>query len=256
MKNDTSIRENGHLNGKMAFVTGGSRGMGAAIVKRLASEGAKVVFTHSGNNGEKAAQVADEVNKAGGEAVDIIADNQNGESISTAIQEATSRYGKIDILVNNAGIFLYKPSQEATLEEFDRMMSVNVRAVFLAMKEAAAKMPEGGRIITIGSNVADRVSDPNMGLYSMSKSALIGLNKGMARELGPRDITVNLVQPGPIDTDMNPADSEMALEIKKHIPVSRYGKVEEIAGLVSFLTGPESRFITGTSITIDGGFNS
>ncbi|MBC9797469.1 SDR family NAD(P)-dependent oxidoreductase [Sinomicrobium weinanense] len=256
MKNDTSISKHRQLHGKIAFVTGGSRGMGAAIVKRLASEGARVVFTHSGNHSEKAALVADEVKKAGGEAEEIVADNQSAEGVTTAIQEAISRYGKIDILVNNAGVFLYKPTQESTLEDFDRMMSVNVRAVFLAMKEAAGKMPEGGRIITIGSNVADRVGDPNMGLYGMSKSALIGLNKGMARELGSRDITVNLVQPGPIDTDMNPADSDMALELKKHIPVSRYGKAEEIAGLVYFLTGPESRFITGTSITIDGGFNS
>ncbi|RNL93050.1 3-oxoacyl-ACP reductase FabG [Sinomicrobium pectinilyticum] len=256
MTSNTSVLTNESLRGKIAFITGGSRGMGAAIVKRLASEGARVIFTHSGSNTEKADLVVRDVEAAGGEASHLVADNGSAESVTAAVRKVISDYGRIDILVNNAGIFMYKPTQESTEEEFDRMMSVNVKAVFLAMKEAAAGMPEGGRIITIGSNVADRVSDPNMGLYGMSKSALIGLNKGMARELGPRDITVNLVQPGPIDTDMNPADSEMAWEIKKYIPVSRYGKAEEIAGLVSFLTGADSRFITGTSITIDGGFNS
>lgn len=256
MKKETSTIKNGQLNGKTAFVTGGTRGMGEAIVKRLASEGARVIFTHSGNNSEKAARVVDEVEKAGGEAIEMVADNENAESVTAAVRKAISEHGKIDILVNNAGIFQYKLTGESTLEEFDRMMSVNVRAVFLIIREAAAHISEGGRVITIGSNVADHVSDPHMGLYGMSKSALIGLNKGMARELGPRNITVNLVQPGPIDTDMNPANSNMAQEIKKYIPLSRYGKTEEIAGLVSFLTGPDSRFITGTAITIDGGFNS
>lgn len=256
MTSNTSVLKNEQLRDKISFITGGSRGMGAAIVKRLASEGARVIFTHSGNNTEKADLVVREVEAGGGEASHLVADSESAESITAAVRKVISDHGRIDILVNNAGVFLYKQTQESTEEEFDRMMSVNVKAVFLAMKEAAGKMPGGGRIITIGSNVADRVGDANMGLYGMSKSALSGLNMGMARELGPRNITVNLVQPGPIDTDMNPADSKMAGEIRKFIPLARYGSTEEIAGLVSFLAGPESQFITGTSITIDGGFNS
>ncbi len=181
--------QNGHLTGKVAFVTGGSRGMGAAIVKRLAAEGANAIFTHSGNNPEKAALVIAEVEKFGGKGAAIVANNERPEDITRAIRQVVADYGKIDLLINNAGVFSYKSTQESTLGDFDRMIAVNVRAVFVAMQEVAQQMPEGGRIITIGSNVADRVSDGNMGLYGMSKSALIGLNKGMARELGSRNIT-------------------------------------------------------------------
>ncbi|MFC3199374.1 SDR family NAD(P)-dependent oxidoreductase [Parapedobacter deserti] len=249
-------QQSGTLVGKVAFVTGGSRGMGAAIVKRLAAEGAAVAFTHSGNRTDSATAVVSEVEEAGGYAEAIVADNRNARDLSLAIEQVADRYGKIDILVNNAGIFLYKGTQESSLEEFDELVDVNIRAVFIAMRDASRLMPAGGRIITIGSNVADRVTDGNMGLYGMSKSALIGLTKGMAREMGPHNITVNLVQPGPVDTEMNPADSEMACETVGAMAISRYGTTGEIAGLVAYLASEESQFITGTAITIDGGYNS
>src|SRR5690606_21819359 len=172
-----------------------------------------------------------------------------------AMKITVEKFGSIDILVNNAGIYMQKPIQEYSPEEFDQMMNINVKAVFVTSQFAAVHMKHGSRIITIGSNMADRVSASGGSLYAMSKSALIGLNKGIARDLGPQGITVNLIQPGPIDTDMNPENSDFAPILKSFMALNRYGKAEEVAGLVAYLSSEESQFITGASLAIDGGYN-
>lgn len=243
------------ISEKTAFVTGGNRGMGAAIVKQLSADGADVVFTHTGKNTQKANQVLEAVHNYGGRGTALIADNQNPGVLLKALKTATDEFGSIDILVNNAGIYSHKPIEEYTLDEYDRMMNVNVKAVFVASQFAARSMQDGGRIITIGSNLADRTPAPGNSLYSMSKSALTGLTKGIARDLGPRNITANLIQPGPVNTGMNPEDGDAASFLKGFMATNRYGTVDEIAALVAFLSGPESQYITGTSLTIDGGFN-
>jgi 3-oxoacyl-[acyl-carrier protein] reductase len=243
------------LTGKVAFVTGGSRGMGAAIAKRLAREGADVSFTHSGRNNDKANEVFAAIKAEGVEAMSLIADNERPRELVACLQSAQEALGKIDILVNNAGVFSKKLIAEYSEQEYDQMMNVNVKAVFIASQYAAVHMNNGGRIITIGSNMAERVSSSGACLYAMSKSALIGLTKGMARDLGEKKITVNLIQPGPVDTDMNPATASRAAMVIDGLAIKRYGTVEEIASLVSWFAGAESQFITGTAVTIDGGFN-
>lgn len=243
------------LEGKVAFITGGSRGMGSAIAKRLSQEGAFVAFTHSGKHLLRADEILGVIQTNGGKGVALVADSAHPEALQKAIQSVIDQQGPIDILVNNAGVYSANNIAENTLEEFDWMVATNVKAVFVASQLAAKYMKDGGRIITIGSNMADRVSFPGGGLYAMSKSALIGLTKGMARDLGSRNITVNLVQPGPIDTDMNPANSDHAPFLVEALAIKRYGKVEEIAGLVAYLASAEGQFVTGTTITIDGGFN-
>ena len=243
------------LEGKVAFITGGSRGMGAAAAIRLSREGADVVFTHSGKNPARASEILAKIKSEGGKGTSLIADNEDSAAIIAALKTAGETYGAIDILVNNAGIYFQKPTEDFSLEEYDQIMNVNVKAVFVASQFAAKQMKRGGRIITIGSNMADRVTFPGGSLYAMSKSALIGLTKGMARDFGDRNITVNLIQPGPIDTDMNPANSDHAPMLINALAIKRYGTAEEIAGLVAYLASTESNFITGTAITIDGGFN-
>ncbi|MFC4874438.1 SDR family NAD(P)-dependent oxidoreductase [Negadavirga shengliensis] len=244
-----------NLTGKVAFITGGSRGMGAGIAKRLSDAGASVAFTHSGKSEDKAHKVLEAIKSHRGTAMAIKADNEHPDEIIRAMEAGMEAFGPIDILINNAGIFSLKPIGEYGVDEYDQMMKINVKAVFVASQFAAKNMEEGGRIINIGSNMAERVSFPEASLYSMSKSALIGLTKGMARDLGERRITVNLIQPGPVDTDMNPADSDHAASVLTSMAIKRYGKVEEIAGLVAYLCSDEGSFITGTSITIDGGYN-
>ncbi|RAJ75081.1 3-oxoacyl-[acyl-carrier protein] reductase [Chitinophaga dinghuensis] len=243
------------LENKVALVTGGSRGMGAAIVEKLAAEGADIVFTYSKSK-ERADEVSARVSGYGRKAVAIQANNAVAADILHAVDTTIQQFGRIDILVNNAGMYQYKLLEEYTLEDYDLMMAVNTRAVFVASQAAAKYMEAGSRIITIGSNMAERLAAPGGLLYAMSKSALIGLNKGLARDLGSKGITANLVQPGPIDTEMNPADSAHAAAIASFTALGRYGKTEEIASLVSYLAGPESSFITGTTQTIDAGFNS
>ena len=230
--------------------------MGAAIAKRLSEEGANIVFTHSGNNGGKADEVLQTIKNNGSSGRAIVASNEDSDALLHALNTAIQEFGSIDILVNNAATFSLKPVEEYGLDEYDQMMNINVKAVFVASQFAAQHMKSGGRIIIIGSNMADRVTFPGASLYSMSKSALIGLTKGMARDLGDRNITVNLVQPGPVNTDMNPADSDHAPGLVSSMAIKRYGTVEEIAALVFYLASKESEFITGTSITIDGGYNS
>ncbi len=243
------------LENKVALVTGGSRGMGAAIVEKLASEGADIVFTYSKSK-ERADEVVARVTSHGRKAIAIQANNAVAADILYAVDSTIQQFGRIDILVNNAGMYQYKLLEDYTLEDYDLMMAVNTKAVFVASQAAAKYMEAGGRIITIGSNMAERLASPGGLLYSMSKSALLGLNKGLARDLGGKGITANLVQPGPIDTEMNPADSAHAPALASFTALGRYGKTEEIASLVSFLAGPESSFITGTTQTIDAGFNS
>jgi 3-oxoacyl-[acyl-carrier protein] reductase len=243
------------LQNKVAFITGGSRGMGASIASRLSSEGAVVVFTHSGKNPAKATAVLNEIQANGSRGATMVANNEQPEAILEALENTMERFGTLDILINNAGIYIQKPVEEYTLEEFDQIINVNVKAVFVASQFASRHMKSGGRIITIGSNMADRVLSAEGSLYAMSKSALIGLTKGMARDLGPRAITVNLIQPGPVNTDMNPEHSEHAPVLKSFTALKRYGAVEEVAGLVAYLCSDESGFITGTSLTMDGGFN-
>jgi 3-oxoacyl-[acyl-carrier protein] reductase len=242
------------FEGKVAFITGASRGIGAGIAKRLAAEGAKVAITYA-RSANKAEEVVADIQTAGGQALAIQADSSSPEALTAAIEQTAGIYGHIDILVHNAGVFVIKPMGQFTVADYEETMSVNVRAVFVASNAAIRYMKDHGRIIIIGSNMAARVAMQTGSLYAMSKSALIGLTKGMARDLGSRGITVNLVQPGPIDTDMNPAEGEHADETRSMMAIQRYGKPEEIAGLVAYLASEESAFMTGASLTIDGGYN-
>lgn len=230
------------ISGKVALVTGGSRGIGAAIVKCLASEGAAVAFTYA----SAVQKAVKEVEAAGGRALALRADSSDPDSVKV--------FGGINILVNNAGLLEVKPYDQFTIEEFDHIMAVNVRAIFAAVHAAAPQMGEGDRIITIGSINGDTSAFPGMSLYSMAKAAVAGLTRGLARDLAPLGITINNLQPGPIDTDINPADGPNAPILKGLIPLGRYGKATEVAGLVVYLSSPEAAFITGASLNIDGGF--
>lgn len=241
------------LNGKVALVTGGSRGIGAAIAKRLASDGAAVAVTYSGSQ-EKADEVVREIESSGGRAIAIRANSADAEAVRAAVDETAKTLGRLDILVNNAGVATIAPIDEFTLEDFDRLMAINVRAVFVAAKEASRHMGEGGRIITIGSVNADRVPFVGGSVYGMSKAAVAGFTRGLARDLGPRGITVNTIQPGPVDTEMNPADGPFAAVLLPTLAIRRYGHVDEIASLVGFLAGPDAGYITGAALSIDGGF--
>jgi len=241
------------LNGKVALVTGGSRGIGAAVARRLAAGGAAVALTYATSAG-KAEAVAKQIEADGGQALVIPADNADAAAVRLAVERTVRDLGRLDILVNNAGIFTGGPLEEMTLEQADRLWSVNVRAVFVAAQAAARHMGAGGRIITIGSALAERVPAPGMTLYTMSKAALTGLTKGLARDLGPRGITVTVVHGGLVDTDMNRADGPGA-EFLSQIPaLGRYGDPDEIAAAVAYLAGEGSRYVTGTAITVDGGF--
>jgi 3-oxoacyl-[acyl-carrier protein] reductase len=242
-----------NLKDKVAFVTGGSRGIGAAIVKRLAAEGAKVTFTYV-NSKDQAEALVTELAQEGLSAVAIQSDNSKEGAVSAAIDQTIGHYGKLDILVNSAGVFIGgKAFEEHTVSEYDYVMNVNVRSVFEACLTASRKMENGGRIITIGSCMADRSAVPQATLYSASKSALSGFTRGLSRDLGPKDITVNLIQPGPVDTDMNPADSQFSDFQRGMMAIPKYGRPEHIADAVAFLASPTNSYTTGSVITIDGG---
>ncbi|NEX81407.1 3-oxoacyl-ACP reductase family protein [Aeromonas rivipollensis] len=243
------------LSGQVAFVQGGSRGIGAAIVKRLARDGAAVAFTYV-SSASKAEELVATITAAGGKALAIRADSADAVAVQHAIRQSVTTFGKLDILVNNAGVLVWGHLEELTLDDLDRTLAVNIRSVFVACQEAAHHMGKGGRIINIGSTNADRIPMAGGSVYAMSKSALVGLTKGMARDLGPRGITVNNVQPGPVDTDMNPADGESAEQLKGMMALARYGKDDEIASFVAYLAGPEAGYVTGASLTIDGGFSA
>lgn len=238
---------------KVAFVQGGSRGIGAAIVKRLSREGAAVAFTYR-SSPDEAKKLVDEITATGGNVIAIRADSANPEALQQAVRQAVEHFGRLDILVNNAGILPWGPLEELTLAEIDLALAVNVRGVIIASQEAVRHMSTGGRIINIGSINADRIPVAGGAVYAMTKASLVGFTKGLARDLGPRCITVNNVQPGPVDTDMNPADGEAASQLKQLMALGRYGKDEEIASFVAYLAGPEAGFITGASLSIDGGF--
>ena len=241
------------LADKVALITGGSRGIGAAIARRLARDGAAVAITYASAQ-QKADEVVRAIESAGGRAVAIRADSGDAGAVKNAVAETVRTLGRLDVLVNNAGIAVVAPLDQFSLDDFDRMVAVNVRAVFVAVQEASRHMSEGGRIITIGSVNADRIPFPGGGVYAMTKAAVAGLTRGLARDLGPRGITINNVQPGPIDTDMNPADGPLAEAMKGWTALARYGRGEEIAGMVAYLAGPEAGFVTGASLTIDGGY--
>ena len=241
------------LSGKIALVTGGSRGIGAAIAKRLAAEGAAVAITYSSGQ-QKADEVVRSIQSGSGRSRAIRADNTDANAVKNAVAETVRTFGRLDVLVNNAGIAVVKPLDEFSLEDFDRSVAVNVRAVFVAAQEAARHMQAGGRIITIGSVNVDRMPFAGGGVYAMTKAAVAGLTRGLARDLGPRGITVNVVQPGPVETDMNPADGPFAETLKGFMAIKRYGKGDEIAGMVAYLASPEAAFVTGACLTIDGGF--
>ncbi|MGH8416218.1 MAG: 3-oxoacyl-ACP reductase family protein [Pseudomonas sp.] len=244
-----------NLIGKTALVQGGSRGIGAAIVKRLAEQGAAVAFTFVSSE-EKARELQNSITASGGKALAIKADSASEQDIRDAAAKTVEAFGGLDILVNNAGVLAIAALEEFSLEDFDRTLAINVRSVFIASQEAARHMKEGGRIINIGSTNADRMPFAGGGVYAMSQSALVGLTKGLARDLGPRGITINNVQPGPVDTDMNPANGDFAQVMLGLMAVPRYGRSEEIAAMVAYLAGPEAGYVTGASLTIDGGFGA
>ncbi|MDD5713211.1 MAG: 3-oxoacyl-ACP reductase FabG [Smithellaceae bacterium] len=244
------------LAGKVALVTGGSRGIGAAIVNRLANAGAHVALTYV-SKPDRANEVVKTAQALGVKALAIQADNSDAGAVVAAVERTVRELGGIDILVNNAGIAIIAPIDNYRLEDLDRTLAVNVRAVFVATQAAVKHMQAGGRIINIGSCNAERVPFVGGAVYSMSKGALVALVKGLARDLGPRGITINNVQPGPVDTEMNPATSDFAkMLLQKVMALPRYGTAEEIASLVAYLAGPEAAFVTGASLSIDGGFTA
>jgi 3-oxoacyl-[acyl-carrier protein] reductase len=241
------------LTGKVALVTGGSRGIGAAIAQQLARAGAAVALTYV-TAADKAKVVAKQIDAGGGRALVIRADNADPGSVVAAVEQTVMELGQLDILVNNAGVFIGGPVEEATVEQADRLWAVDVRAVFVACQAAARHMSAGSRIITVGSALADHVPIPGLTLYAMAKSALTGLTRGLARDLGPREITVALVHGGLIDTDMNPADGPAASSLSSIPALGRFGSAEDIAAIVAYLAGDGGRYITGTAISVDGGF--
>ncbi|AYY12882.1 SDR family oxidoreductase [Actinobacteria bacterium YIM 96077] len=243
------------LTGKVAVVTGGSRGIGAAIASRLAEDGADVVVTYR-SRADEAATVVEKIESGGRRALALAADSADPQAVTWVIDETVRQLGRLDILVANAGVFPMGPLEEVTLDEVDSTLAVHVRGVFLAAQAAAAHMGDGGRIISIGSCLAERVPVAGITLYSMSKSALTGLTKGLARDLGPRGITANVVHPGPTDTDMNPADSDEAADERALTALGRYGTPADVAGMVSYLAGGDGAWVTGASFAVDGGYGA
>ncbi|XXU52865.1 3-oxoacyl-ACP reductase family protein [Sorangium sp. So ce1078] len=245
----------GTLKGKVALVTGGSRGIGAAIARRLAHEGAAVAITYAASPA-KAAEVVHGIEAAGGRAIAVRADSADAEAVRSAVAQTVKTFGRIDVLVNNAGVAAMAPIDQFSLEEFDRLMAVNVRGLFVATQEAVRHMGEGGRVINIGSVSGDVALMAGMAVYAATKAAVAGLTRGWARDLGPRGITVNNIQPGPVDTDMNPADGPLAAALKGQIAVQRYGQGDEVASMVAYLAGPEGAFVSGANLKIDGGLTA
>jgi len=240
---------------KVALVTGGSRGIGAAIAKRLAADGASVAITYA-KDATAASAVVNAIELAGGKAVAIQADAADTQAVKDAVEKAVATLGRLDVLVNNAGTAIPKKFEETTLEEMDRMIDINLRGVFVTTQAALKHMNDGGRIIMIGSCVGERLMTPGLVPYAATKGAVKMFTQGLSREVGSRGITVNNVQPGPIDTDLNPAAGDWATPQKAATALNRYGSVDEVAALVSFVAGPESSYITGANLTVDGGTNA
>ncbi|QHN03240.1 SDR family oxidoreductase [Granulicella sp. WH15] len=243
------------LEGKVALVTGGSRGIGAAIAKRLAADGASVVITYA-KDANSASTVVKAIESAGGKAVAIQADAADVAAVKAAVEKTVATFGQLDVLVNNAGTAIPKVFEETTLEEIDHMINLNFRGILVATQAALKHMKSGGRIIMVGSCVGERTMTPGLVAYSATKGAVKMFTQGLSREVGGRGITVNNVQPGPIDTELNPAAGDWAVPQKALTSLNRYGTVEEVAALVAFVAGPESSYITGTNLTVDGGTNA
>ena len=243
------------LASKVALVTGGSRGIGAAIAKRLAGDGASVTVTYS-KGADAAASVVKEIERAGGKAIAIQADAADAAAVRNAVERTVTTLGRLDVLVNNAGTIIPAKVEETTLADFDRVFAVNVRGTFVATQAALKQMKSGGRIIMIGSCVGERAMTPGLVPYSATKGAVKMFTQGLSREVGSRGITVNNIQPGPIDTDLNPAAGDWAVPQKAATALDRYGSVDEVAALVAFVAGPEASYITGANLTVDGGTNA
>jgi 3-oxoacyl-[acyl-carrier protein] reductase len=243
------------LTNRVALVTGGSRGIGAAIAKRLAADGANVAITYT-KGADAAASVVKEIERNGAKAIAIQADATDAAAVEAAVEKTVATLGQLDVLVNNAGTAIPKKFEETTLEEMDRMIDINIRGAFVATQAALQHMKDGGRIIMIGSCVGERMMTPGLVPYSATKGAVKMFSQGLSREVGNRGITVNNIQPGPIDTELNPAAGEWAAPQKAATALNRYGSVDDVAALVAFIAGPESSYITGANLTVDGGTNA
>ncbi len=243
------------LEGKVALITGGSRGIGAAIAKRLAADGANVAITYT-KGADAAASVVKEIEHTGRKAIAIQADAADAEAVKAAVEKTVATFGRLDVLVNNAGTAIPKTFEETTLEEMDRVIDINVRGTFVATQAALKHMKDGGRIVMIGSSVGERMMTPGLVPYSATKGAVKMFTQGLSREVGKRGITVNNIQPGPIDTDLNPAAGDWAAPQKASTALNRYGSVDDVAALVAFVAGGEASYITGANLTVDGGTNA
>jgi len=244
-----------NLSKKVALVTGGSRGIGAAIAKRLAADGASVAITYA-KDADAASSVVKAIEQAGGKAIAIQADATDAAAVKGAVEKTVATLGRLDVLVNNAGTAIPKKFEDTTLEELDSVINLNIRGVFVTTHAALKHMNNDGRIIMIGSCVGERILTPGLVPYSATKGAVKMFAQGLSREVGDRGITVNNVQPGPIDTDLNPAAGDWATPQKAATALGRYGHVDEVAALVAFVAGPESSYITGANLTVDGGTNA
>jgi 3-oxoacyl-[acyl-carrier protein] reductase len=253
--NNEEARAISRLSGKVALVTGGSRGIGAGIVKRLAREKADVAFTFLKEK-KAANSVVKEVSSEGGRAIAIQADSGSARELTNAVEKVAKEFGHIDILVSSAGAFLFKPVDKVSDKEFDHMVAVDLKAAFIASRTALKHMSDGGRIVFVSSNIADFAALATTSIYSMVKAGLDGLAKGMARDLGPRGITVNTVHPGPIETDGNPKDSPYAKDLRSFMVTPQFGEPADVAAMVAFLVSPEAKFATGAAFVIDHGFTA
>jgi NAD(P)-dependent dehydrogenase (short-subunit alcohol dehydrogenase family) len=243
------------LTGKVAFITGGSRGIGAAIAKRLAADGASVAITYNAS-ADNAQDVVRAIEGGQGRAVAIKADAGDHEAVRSAVIQAAGKFGSIDILVNNAGIGIHGAPEDIDFADYQRIIAVNITGMFVATQETLRHMPKGGRIVQIGSTMTRYAGFSTASLYTLTKGAITGFARGLVRDLGPRGITVNTVHPGPTDTDLNPADGPIAKFVKPQIAVQRYGHVEDIADAVAYLAGPRASFVTGAELVVDGGFTA
>lgn len=243
------------LANQIAIVTGGSRSIGAAIAKRLAADGATVAITYNAS-AERAEAVVQDIARAGGKAIALAADAGDPGAVQRAVQQVAQQFGKVDILVNNAGISVLGAPEEIALEDFQRILAVNVTGVFVATQEALKHMGGGGRIINIGSSMVQYAAFGTASAYTLSKGAVAGFSRGLVRDLGPRGITVNTVHPGPTDSDMNPADGPVADFVRPSIAVGRYGEGRDIAAAVAYLASPGAAFVSGAELLVDGGFTA